>query len=77
MPNSGQKIHDTVFAQLHFNICKEMGVKLESERWYEHAPKPVETSHEIKVAILRNQQVQTDRTMPNSKPDITIRDNEK
>jgi len=25
---------------------------------------------------LRNQQVQTDRTISNSKPDITIRDNE-
>jgi len=26
---------------------------------------------------LWNQQVQTDRTIPNNKPDITIRDNEK
>jgi hypothetical protein len=30
-----------------------------------------------KVTILWNQQVQTDRTIPNSKPDITIWDNEK
>jgi hypothetical protein len=29
-----------------------------------------------KVTILRNQLVQTDRTNPNDKPDITIRDNE-
>ena len=28
-------------------------------------------------AILWNQQVQTDRTIPNNKPDIIIRDNEK
>jgi hypothetical protein len=27
--------------------------------------------------MLWNQQVQTDRTIPNNKPDITIRDNEK
>ena len=27
--------------------------------------------------MLWNQQVQTDRTMPNNKPDIIIRDNEK
>jgi hypothetical protein len=27
--------------------------------------------------ILWNQQVQTDRTIPNNKPDIVIRDNEK
>ena len=29
------------------------------------------------VSILWNQLVQTDRTNPNDKPDITIRDNEK
>ena len=29
------------------------------------------------VTILWNQQVQTDRTFPNNKPDIIIRDNEK
>jgi hypothetical protein len=30
-----------------------------------------------KVTILWNQKVQTDRTIPNNKPDIIIRDNEK
>ena len=40
-------------------------------------PKSVETNQEGKVTILRNQQVQTDRTIPNNKPDIIIRDNEK
>jgi hypothetical protein len=30
-----------------------------------------------KVTILWNQQVQTDRTIPNNKPDIIIRDNKK
>jgi hypothetical protein len=30
-----------------------------------------------RVTILWNQQVQTDRTIPNNKPDIIIRDNEK
>ena len=30
-----------------------------------------------KVAILWNQQVRTDRTIPNNKPDIIITDNEK
>jgi hypothetical protein len=30
-----------------------------------------------KVTILWNQQVQTDGTIPNNKPDIVIRDNEK
>jgi hypothetical protein len=38
------KQHDIACAQLHFNICKELGVKLDSELWYEHVPKSVETS---------------------------------
>jgi hypothetical protein len=66
-----------VCAQLHFNICKELGVKLDSELWYEHVPKSVETSQVGKVTIQWNQLVQTDRTIPNNKPDIIIRDNEK
>jgi len=40
-------------------------------------PKSVETSQEGKVTILWNKQVQTDGTIPNNKPDIIIRDNEK
>jgi hypothetical protein len=43
----------------------------------EHVPKSVETSQEGKVTILLNQQVQTDRTIPNNEPDIIIRDSEK
>ena len=31
----------------------------------------------IKVSILPNQKIQTDRTIPNNKLDIIIRDNEK
>jgi hypothetical protein len=71
------KRHDRVCARLHFNICKELGVKLDSELWYEYVPKSVETSPLGKVPILWNQQVQTHRTIPNNKPDIIIRDNEK
>ena len=64
-------------AQLHFNVCKETGVQLDKKHWYEHVPQPVETSQGGKVTILWNQQVQTDRTIPNNKPDIINRDNEK
>ena len=71
------KRHDRVYAELHFNICKEMGVKLDSEHWYDHVLKSVETGHEGKVTILWNQQVQTDRTIRNNKPDITIRNDKK
>jgi len=37
----------------------------------------IKTSQGGKVTILWNQQVQTDRTIPNNKPDIIIHDNEK
>jgi hypothetical protein len=50
---------------------------LDKKHWYEHVPKSVETGHGGNVTILWNQQVQTDRTIPNNKPDIIIRDNEK
>ena len=39
--------------------------------------KSVETSQVGKVTALRNEQVQTDRTDPNNKPDIITRDNVK
>ena len=49
------KIHERVCAEMHFNMCKEMGVKLDKKHWYDHVPKTVETSHEGKVTILWNQ----------------------
>jgi hypothetical protein len=70
------KRRNRVCTQLRFNICKELGVKLDSELWHEHVPELVGTTQEGKVTILWNQQVQTDRTVPNNKPDIVIRDNE-
>ena len=71
------KRHDRVCAQLQFNICKEIGVKLDSEHCHKHVPKLAETRHEGNVPMLWNQQVQTDRTIPTNKSDIIIRDNEK
>jgi len=50
---------------------------LDEKHWHEHVPKSAETSQGGKVTILWNQQVQTDRTRPNNKPDIIITDNEK
>jgi len=46
------KRHDRVCAQLHFNICKETGVKLDKKPWYENVPKSVETNQEVKVTNL-------------------------
>jgi len=50
---------------------------LDKKHWYEHVPKSVETGQGGKVTILWNHQVQTDITIPNNKPNIIIRDNEK
>ena len=56
MPNIAKeqyiKRHDIVCAQLHFNICKEIGVKFENKHYYDHIPRPVQTSHEGKVTTL-------------------------
>jgi hypothetical protein len=60
----------------YISIYVRKQVKLDSELWYEHVSKSVETSQEAKVTILWNQQVQTNRTIPNNKPDILIWDNE-
>ena len=70
-------ICDNACAQLQFNICKEIGVKLDNEHSYDHVPKSTETSHEGKVNILRNQKMQTDRTTRNNKLGILTRDNGK
>jgi hypothetical protein len=64
-------------AQLHFNICKESEVQLSNKRWNELLSTLVETSRGGKVTVLLNEKVQTDRTIPSNKPEISIRDNEK
>ena len=71
------KRYDSVCVQLHFNLCKKTGVKLEKEHWCDNVPKLVQTSHEVKVNTLWTQKVQIDRTIPNNKSDIIIRENEK
>jgi len=58
-------------------FARKQGYNWTKKHWYEHVTKSVETSQGGKVTILWNQQEQTDRTIPNSKPDIIIRDNEK
>jgi len=62
--------------QINFNIFKEIGVQLDKKYWYEHVPKSVIANQGGKMTILRNQQVQTDRTISNNKPHIITRDNE-
>ena len=52
-------------------------MQLDKKHWYEHVPNSVVTNQGGKVTILWNEQVQTDRTIPNNKSDIIIGDNEK
>ena len=52
-------------------------MQLDTKHRYEHVSKSVETTQGGKVTILWNQQIRTDRTIANNKPDIIIRDNEK
>jgi len=66
-----------VCAQLHSDICKEMEAKLDNRQWYDRVPKSLETSYEGEVTVLWNQQVRTDRIIPNNKPHIIIRDNKR
>ena len=68
------KRHGRVCAEVYFNICKEIAVKLDIEHWYDHLRISAKTSHENKVTIFWNQQVQTNRSISNNKPDTIIRD---
>jgi hypothetical protein len=69
MPSTGKitvytKRHDTVCAQIHFNISKKTKVKLDKKQGHVHVPKSVETIHESKVTILCNQYVKlTEQTL--------------
>jgi hypothetical protein len=39
-------------------MCKEIGVRLDIERWYEYVPKLLETGREGKATMLWYKQVQ-------------------
>ncbi|KAF2890058.1 hypothetical protein ILUMI_16115 [Ignelater luminosus] len=64
------KRHDQVCRNLHYNICKEYGIKV-GKKWYEHNPQPVIEAGE--TIIMWNKQIQTDREIRANKPDIVIK----
>jgi len=39
----------------HLNRCKEVGVKLDNEHWYEHVPKLIKAGYEGNGTILWSQ----------------------
>lgn len=64
--------HDNVARQLHYNICKEMGINILG-KWYQHTPKAVEVTPDDNCTVIWNQQVQTDRPIRENKPDIIVK----
>ena len=72
MPNTGKR---TVHKKTRYSVCTTTLQHMQGnsgtiaqKHWCEHVPKSVETSQGSKVTVLWNQQIQTDRTIPNNKP---------
>ena len=62
--------HDKVCTQLHFSICKTLGIET-TDKWYTHMPKP--GCEKGDVTILWTQAVHTDREVTTNRPDIIIK----
>ena len=62
--------HNQVAVQLHLDICKHYGIKVETKHWYQHKPERI--THNDKATILWDSQIITDRHGPCNKPDIVI-----
>ena len=56
-------------------MCEGIWVKLDKEHWCEHVPKSRDICLVSKATISWNKQMKTDGTVPNNKPNITIRAN--
>ena len=64
-----KKRHDVVGRVIHWEVCEEYGVEC-SDKWYEHSPKSVEESEEVK--LLWHFTIQTDREIQHRRTDILI-----
>jgi hypothetical protein len=62
--------HDKVCTNLHYSICKSLGIDT-TDKWYKHMPNPV--YEEGVVTVLWNQAVYTDRQVTANRPDIIIK----
>jgi hypothetical protein len=61
--------HDSVARMIHWQICKDRGMKV-SSKWFDHKPESVvEISDDT---ILWDHNIQTDRTLVSNRPDIVI-----
>ena len=66
--------HDTICQIIHWHLCKDNSLD-DSERWYEHRPDAV-TENES-VQLLWDMQIQTDKVLEHSRPDIVLMDKAK
>ena len=62
--------HNQVAAQLHLDICKHYGIKVEADCWYQNKPEQVMENE--KANILWDSPIITDRHVPYNKPDTVI-----
>ena len=66
--------HNQVAAQLHLDICKYYGIKVDAQYWYQHTL--VQVMENEKVTILWDYQVKTETHIPCHKPDLIIQEKE-
>ena len=66
--------HNHVAAQIHLDICKHYGIKVDAKSWYEHKPNRVTENEQ--VTILWDSQIITDRYIHHNKPDTVIKEKE-
>ncbi len=64
--------HNKVAAQLHLDICKHYGIKVEAEHWYQHEPDRVVENDQ--ATVLWDSQINTDRHVACNKPDRVIKE---
>ena len=63
--------HNKIARYIHWNICKEAGIKV-CTKWYEHVPQPVMETKE--KTILWDFSIHTDRTIKANRPDLIIKE---
>ena len=66
--------YNQVAAQLHLDICKHYGIKVEAQYWYQH--NPVQVIENEKATILWDYQVKTDKHIQCNKPDLIVQEKE-
>ena len=66
--------HDKVAQIIHWELCKENGIEVK-EKWYDHKPERVIETADVKV--LWDMNIQTDKEIECSRPDIMVLEKKK